>query len=172
MSIYEPRPKGDSTDLFDRVEARMVEPRRECVYPLCHAEAVAMIGVCLDHAMMVWKVVEDTLDDLVAKHRNPDSPRQAIIRARRQAEETPSSVVYIVKLGDRVKIGFTTNLDQRMRDIPHEEILAVVPGTMDDEKRCHAAFAHLRVAGEWFRAEPELLAFAQEVDTRAKLDDQ
>jgi hypothetical protein len=30
---------------------------------------------------------------------------------------------------------------------------------MQDERGYHATFAHLRVTGEWFRAEPDLLAF-------------
>jgi hypothetical protein len=33
----------------------------------------------------------------------------------------------------------------------------VIDGTPADERRWHARFAHLRVTGEWFRADPELL---------------
>jgi hypothetical protein len=110
-------------------------------------------------------MVEQGFDDLVTRHADPDSPRRQRVWQEKTTEDGPSWV-YMIRLGDRVKIGFTTNLRQRMYDLPHEEILAVVPGTVVDERRCHAAFAHLRVAGEWFRAEPELLTFAQDVDAR------
>jgi T5orf172 domain. len=170
MSIARPFRGGDATDLFDRVEAKMAPLRPRCIYPDCDKDSLgAPTGICMGHAMAVWKVMEDCWDDMIASRQNPDSPRQQVIRQRHEAKQRVDSV-YIVKLGDRVKIGFTTNMHQRMRDVPHEEILAVVPGTMQDEARCHAAFAHLRVAGEWFRAEPELLQFAREVDTRGKLD--
>lgn len=72
-------------------------------------------------------------------------------------------VVYFVRFRDLIKVGFTTNMLSRMGSIPHEEILGTAPGTMADEKRCHAAFKHLRVSGEWFRPEPELLAFIADV---------
>lgn len=71
--------------------------------------------------------------------------------------------IYFVRFQGLVKIGFTTNMASRMVAVPHEEILGTVPGTLADEKRCHAAFAHLRKQGEWFRPEPELLAFIAEV---------
>lgn len=62
-----------------------------------------------------------------------------------------------------MKIGFTTNMVNRMKAVPHEAILGTVPGTMVDERGYHAQFAHLRVTGEWFRAEPDLLAFIADV---------
>lgn len=77
--------------------------------------------------------------------------------------DDPGSV-YFVRLGDRIKIGFTTDLDSRMKVVPHEEILAVMPGTMRDERRCHAAFQHLRTVGEWFRVDEALLTFIARLD--------
>lgn len=73
--------------------------------------------------------------------------------------------VYFVRFRDRIKIGWTTELARRLKAIPHDEVLAVVPGSMGDERRCHAAFAHLREQGEWFRAESDLIAFAQSLAT-------
>lgn len=134
----------------------------KCIYGNCDGDAAAR-GLCFDHALAVWAIVQQAHMDLINKVR-ASGPQPKLPAG-------PDGVVYIIRLGDRVKIGFTRNLRQRMLDLPHEEILTMVPGTVEDERRCHAAFAHLRVAGEWFRAEPDLLAFAQEVDTRAKLDD-
>lgn len=66
--------------------------------------------------------------------------------------------VYYLQFGDRIKIGTTTNLTQRLRDIPHDKLLATEPGNETMERRRHRQFAALRITGEWFRAERELLA--------------
>ena len=67
--------------------------------------------------------------------------------------------VYFVRLGTRVKIGYSTSIEQRLTEIPHEEVLAVFPGTMRDERSCHRKFAHLRIVGEWFRDDPSIHEF-------------
>lgn len=72
---------------------------------------------------------------------------------------TERGFVYFVRFGDRVKIGFSMNVERRLKAIPHDEILAVMPGTFRDESRCHAAFAHLRIIGEWFEMGDDLMGF-------------
>jgi hypothetical protein len=66
---------------------------------------------------------------------------------------------------ERVKIGFTErHPDRRLRQIQsHSPVplvgLGVVAGTFATEAELHARWAPLRDRGEWFRADPELLAF-------------
>ncbi len=74
----------------------------------------------------------------------------------------PAGVVYYLRFGDRIKIGFSASFGTRMRALPHDEILAVEPGSYQHEKRVHARFAQHRVDGqqEWFLAAPELRAHA------------
>jgi hypothetical protein len=74
---------------------------------------------------------------------------------------TPRSTghVYFIQLGNRIKIGHSIDVRRRLTEVPHEQVLATVPGSPRDEARCHAAFKHLRTSGEWFRAEPDLLEF-------------
>lgn len=61
-----------------------------------------------------------------------------------------------------VKIGFTErDAESRMRELqtasPHRlRLLTTMSGTASDEAELHAALAHLRVSGEWFRDEGEL----------------
>lgn len=74
--------------------------------------------------------------------------------------------VYFIKSGDLVKIGYTTNVDRRLRGLqtgsPHKlEILLTHPGSRRDEQLCHEQFAHLRVQGEWFRYSDDLLAYLE-----------
>jgi hypothetical protein len=59
-------------------------------------------------------------------------------------------IVYYMRLGALVKIGFTTNLTLRVAAIGAEEVLATEPGGREREHRRHRQFAALRVHGEWF----------------------
>lgn len=132
-----------------------------CCWPECQAEVGPMsIPLCIRHHMKAWRVFEDAtmwpfIEAWKENHRRDDVARKEVRDAK--------GVVYFMRFGDRVKIGFTTNLKQRMVDLPNDEVLGTVPGTFADEKRCHTAFAHLRVNGEWFRAEPDLLEFIRDV---------
>lgn len=69
------------------------------------------------------------------------------------------TVVYYIRFGDRIKIGFTGYFRGRLSSLPCDEVLAVEPGGRADEKRRHQMFAHLLVDGqrEWFHMAPELM---------------
>jgi hypothetical protein len=67
-------------------------------------------------------------------------------------------IVYYMRIGNRVKIGWTGNLKSRMKSINPEELLATEPGTRDKERQRHKQFEHLRVHGEWFAMEESLLS--------------
>lgn len=69
-----------------------------------------------------------------------------------------------------IKIGFATDVEQRIRSLFYVvpggvELLASVQGTPAGERWVQAKFAHLKISGEWFRPERELLDFI----TRATL---
>jgi hypothetical protein len=78
------------------------------------------------------------------------------------------SWVYFVRIGDLIKIGYSTHLEQRFRDLRPDEVLGVVSGTLQDERRCQAAFAHLQEHGEYFRPGADLLAFIADVASPPK----
>lgn len=69
-------------------------------------------------------------------------------------------VVYYVQFGDRVKIGTTRNLAQRLAALPHDRLLATEPGGRDLEQSRHRQLRASRVAGqrEWFHMTDEVLA--------------
>lgn len=59
-----------------------------------------------------------------------------------------------------VKIGFTADVKRRMRQIrPVVEWLADTSGGRRLEREMHERFSHLRVAGEWFKSDPELMDY-------------
>lgn len=76
--------------------------------------------------------------------------------------------VYFLQRHDGlVKIGFTTNLDQRIRDLSSAHgplaVLRVLNGDKRLERKLHQRFKELREYGEWFRGEPYLVRFAKTV---------
>ncbi|MFF3998548.1 GIY-YIG nuclease family protein [Streptomyces cyaneofuscatus] len=90
--------------------------------------------------------------------------REAATRAALEAlkpgiyGDAPGGVVYYVRRGKYVKIGTTTNLRNRMRELVPDEILAVEPGSYDLESTLHATFAKARFSPsmEYFHLTEEL----------------
>lgn len=74
-----------------------------------------------------------------------------------EGPDTHAPLIYYLRFADRIKIGTTTNLKIRLTAIPHDELLATEPGDVMLERRRHRQFDHLRLKGEWFRADRELL---------------
>lgn len=67
------------------------------------------------------------------------------------------SVVYYMRLGNRTKIGTTVNLRKRMAVIQPEDCIAYELGGYNLERIRHQQFAHLRVSGEWFDLQDDLV---------------
>ena len=104
------------------------------------------------------------------KGKLPDNPpkyepRAADLRA-------PGGFVYFVRRGDLVKIGYSTDIRTRLRNLElmggseFDEIVVSV-GTRAQETKYHRQFAALRTTGEWFRCEPPIVA---EMDRLRPLD--
>lgn len=83
--------------------------------------------------------------------------------------------VYFVSDGRAIKIGFSERPDKRLTGLQVNTpntltILATVPAAVMDELSVQRRFEHLRVRGEWFRMEPELLEFIEAVKQRKDLN--
>jgi len=74
-------------------------------------------------------------------------------------------VVYYMRIGDRVKIGMSTNLRKRLESINPEELLAIEKGGRPIEAARHKQFAGLRTHGEWFRLEGALIEHIERLRT-------
>ena len=80
-----------------------------------------------------------------------------------------SSVVYFMQRSDGcIKIGFSTNVGDRVRAIESStgpiNLLATVPGGLEQERKLHETFAYCRVHGEWFNPDSELLKLIENVN--------
>lgn len=73
-------------------------------------------------------------------------------------------MIYFLKNGDAVKIGYTADVEQRNAQLqtasPHQlELLGTMNGSIEVETAIHARFNHLRIRGEWFRLNRALIRF-------------
>lgn len=78
----------------------------------------------------------------------------------------PNSAIYFIQRGPDgpIKIGITAKVERRMSTLQTSNserlsLMATMPGTVDDEAALHKRFASIRLTGEWFESEPELLKF-------------
>lgn len=99
--------------------------------------------MAVDGGRRVARECVERLKDHPARHANYREERASALEA--------DSLVYYARLGNRVKIGYSTSLLKRLAAIRPEELLATEPGGPLLERQRHAQFADLRVVGEWFR---------------------
>lgn len=84
-------------------------------------------------------------------------------RARPPGFTPANSVVYFVAVGNRVKIGTTTNLKRRLSGLAlpgDARVLRVIPGGRTGERIYHRRFATQRIGeSEWFWLEGPLAEY-------------
>lgn len=110
----------------------------------------AGFAICQPHLREAWGVVQRQIADLTPQRRHPyvENGRPKV------------GLIYFIRVQQRIKIGYTTDLPTRMSALVPDEILHTEPGTMQDEQVMHKKFAHLRAkAREYYHPEPELLDF-------------
>lgn len=102
----------------------------------------------------------DHLRSCLDEERNPK-------RNSKRAPAPAVGQVYFLLSDNLVKIGWTGDLDQRMKQYsPGARILAVKPGTKQDETALHKKFADLRTnRREWFTYHPRVM---EEADRTTK----
>lgn len=87
------------------------------------------------------------------------------LRAQRASGTTDliAGWVYYLRVGDKLKIGYTANPGRRLKAYPPDsKLIAIHPGTKATERDMHHRFAHARLAGrEWFA--PDDLAINEHI---------
>jgi hypothetical protein len=111
-----------------------------CLVPKCKASAVTEppVLLCADHR------------DLLLQ------------QAGRKKPNVHETVVYFIRNGGRVKIGWTTNLRSRLSSLslPASAVALLVPGGPAEENMLHHRFAAARVARtEWFESTEVIEAY-------------
>ena len=85
----------------------------------------------------------------------------SLLRRPASRSSADSLIVYAIRFGPYIKIGVTSNAKNRLKDIPHEEILMEFPSVDGSEEGwLHERFAaHKAEAGsqqEWFHDVSEI----------------
>ena len=95
-----------------------------------------------------------------------------VLPPRGEALEALGPVIYAVRNRGYIKIGFTTNLRQRIHSLGHCELIGVIPSaTIEDEVALHASLAGRSASGrEWYPLDdPEVLAVVDQMRTNLGL---
>jgi len=115
--------------------------------------------LCDGHLVKMYRAVSaamETVKDVAVPMRINKGQRSAAFGPNRR---TRPGIIYFAQIGDLIKIGYTTNLRQRMIQLGVDKVLASMPGTMRDEEALHHRFGSDWVDREMFRPGPDLMAF-------------
>lgn len=146
----------------DQIEDTPVSRRRQaarCCWPGCRNTRVEEVPLCGAHL----SIARDAWADRVS----PDNPRTYRITTtvnepkpepELATEPKPAGIVYYLRSGGFIKIGWTKSLTGRMKAYPPDTVLlATEPGTREDETRRHRQFAVHRTHGrEWYAIAADL----------------
>lgn len=121
----------------------------------------APFPICITHAADVMRYINSHLPDEPAAALAADPEPKVEDEDLAQVPITPrgEEVVYYILVGDHIKIGYSTNLIERVRFYPPDAILlATEPGDKKLEKRRLFQFrTTLAYAYEWFRPSVQLV---------------
>jgi len=121
------------------------------------ADLDAPVALCRHHLRLAFAYVLGQVET-----RSADAI-DTIPQLPRPPRDVTHGWVYFVQRGALIKIGWSSYPKRRFKELRPDRVLHCEPGSMADEQRTHAAFAHLREQGEWFRPEPDLLAFIDDL---------
>ena len=121
----------------------------------------APFPLCDEHAIAAYRFISKLIrggDEVVRAVQAAASQRGRKLAAIDAALIGWPEVVYYLRIGDHVKIGWTRSLGRRLTTYPPSaELLAVEPGGHGLETTRHEQFASLRAArDEWFTLGPAL----------------
>lgn len=125
----------------------------ECCIPDCWESSYegAPLPVCARHYLIIVRDFQAQTYGIEWAESSPPPPRPRV------------EYVYFIRFRDAVKIGLTTDVPRRLKELPWDEVLAVVPGSRQIEGDWHARFAGQRITGEWFTLTDELSAAIKDV---------
>lgn len=140
--------------------------------------ANAGLLACREHALLTWSIVNEQMEmvqgepvpERAKENLNYDHPLNPELldrnapfslfgeRVGMAVESARTGVVYFVRTGGRIKIGYSTNLERRLAQYPPDiEVLYLVRGDRDRERYEHKRFAaYLADGREWFQDRMEV----------------
>ena len=144
-----------------------------CCFPRCEMPPSTTLDepLCDQHLMRIYRSVIALSESIDPKAITvPGVPRRFVRVSDKRSLNRKHSIagkVYFIRFGDRIKIGFTTDLQQRTKHVPTDELLASMPGSYRTEHSLHSKFAHLRINGEWFSMGTDLMEYIESLKQTA-----
>lgn len=128
----------------------------ECQIAYCNLLTAEGVGIplCENHIRKAWAAFYVLYPD-----GQPEEFREP---ARHQDwyDKTAKGYVYVARVGELIKIGWSSNYKRRASALGADAILLVRPGTREDEAQLHERFQeHLALGREWFHPADELMDF-------------
>ena len=124
------------------------EDQNICCIPHCERERTSRVSIhlCEHHIEKAWAayhvINEADMPELENIERDMYSPN-----AR--------GTLYVIRVGDLIKIGWTANPRERMYQLQPDAVLHYQQGTRQDEANLHAQCEKYLVKGrEWYRDSP------------------
>lgn len=151
--------RPDTTGGRQNPAAALLADRLGADHPDLCLVLVELNHLCRYGVTITPEMVEQAIATIEKRRTPPPPPRPSRTIGIRDGRitELPEPVVYYMRIGNRVKIGFTTNLPLRLKAITPEELMATELSTRPSlEAERHREFAEYRTHGEWFRLEGRL----------------
>lgn len=131
----------------------------------------APFPICILHAARLMSYLDSRMPSLL------DDRMMVMVRSMEKVHPAPKRpglpqpnqvfdpVVYYIRVGEHIKVGYTSNLTERLRAYPPDSIvLATEPGDRDLESERHRQFRDERRMGqEWFNPSERLLAHIEQI---------
>lgn len=128
---------------------------------LCDVHALDVAVAVIQHQtdqqrfLQVFERMSDEKAIRLEEWRREDEQYEADKASLRQDR---AGFVYYLRIGERIKVGYSVDVKRRMRAYPPgSQLLAVEPGDRELERQRHHQFAGSRTDGrEWFRPTPDI----------------
>lgn len=145
-------------------------PRQsKCPIPGCIFALDDEALVCWRHSLQIWEQVqrqhlESAGSAVTTESADDRAARQAEERKRRTQSSLTPGWIYFLELDEKIKVGWTSDLEQRMKAYPpHAKFILKYPGTRADERDLHRTLRLSLVAGrEWYSRTPQVLNYIRD----------
>lgn len=137
---------------------RYARNRDVCNMDYCESESSDRVGIslCERHIEKAWAAYQ-VLNGATVPEKQEDAGRDVqSIDAR--------GTVYVVRVQDTIKIGWTSDPQNRMRQLKPDAILHSQAGTRRDEYKLQGrCMDHLVKGREWFDTSPAMIQFVKDL---------
>lgn len=137
---------------------RFERDRTICNIDYCERESSTRVGIalCERHIEKAWAAYQ-VLQGADVPEKQPDANRDVhSIDAR--------GTVYVVRVKDMIKIGWTSNPASRMSHLHADAVLHFKAGTRRDEYKLQGmCMDHLVKGREWFDTSPAMIQFVKDL---------